>query len=122
MILDSRKPVTAVRLTHRLDYAKYKSGVDITEIFSTLRVSPTFHFPSSSLHCVRSPSYPKFTMFASSFVVLSVLGYALAFPQHYPRQDFSDQDLFDSCPGGPGSSKFERADRCTLVSAVNHTQ
>ncbi|OJT01647.1 hypothetical protein TRAPUB_7905 [Trametes pubescens] len=57
-------------------------------------------------------------MFATSFVVLSVLGFALAFPQHYPRQDFSDQDLFDSCPGGPGSSKFESADRCTLDSPI----
>ena len=33
-----------------------------------------------------------------------------------PRdQDFNDTDLFNSCPGGPGSDKLERADRCTLV-------
>ncbi|KAI0328328.1 hypothetical protein GY45DRAFT_1338209 [Cubamyces sp. BRFM 1775] len=38
-----------------------------------------------------------------------------------PRdQDFDDTDLFNSCPGGPGSDKLERADRCTLVNIVNN--
>ncbi|KAI0744796.1 hypothetical protein C8Q76DRAFT_13027 [Earliella scabrosa] len=37
-----------------------------------------------------------------------------------PRDDdgaahFDDKDLFDSCPGGPGSAKLVHADRCTLV-------
>ncbi|KAI0663678.1 hypothetical protein C8Q70DRAFT_1042359 [Cubamyces menziesii] len=34
--------------------------------------------------------------------------------------DFNDTDLFNSCPGGPGSDKLERADRCTLVNVVNN--
>ena len=40
-----------------------------------------------------------------------------------PRDDdgaahFDDKDLFDSCPGGPGSAKLVHADRCTLVGDI----
>ncbi|KAI0773020.1 hypothetical protein BD413DRAFT_611952 [Trametes elegans] len=34
--------------------------------------------------------------------------------------DFTDQDLLNSCPGGPGSDKFEHADRCTLTNVVDN--
>lgn len=47
---------------------------------------------------------------------------ATAFAYAVPRAGFarrdgdpSDADLLASCPGGPGSSVLERADRCTLV-------
>lgn len=64
-------------------------------------------------------------MFARSFFILSVLSSAFALYIDYPRgydaalgaRDDSpmDQDLLNSCPGGPGSSAVENADRCTLV-------
>ncbi|KAI0632433.1 hypothetical protein C8Q77DRAFT_1125696 [Trametes polyzona] len=54
-------------------------------------------------------------MLAAPLVVLSMVSSALALPRFSARdQGFNDQDLFDSCPGGPGSAHLERADRCTL--------
>lgn len=79
---------------------------------------PTFFFVLSS-------------MLASSFCLLSVLSSVavLALPsprlsgpggplamREYGGADFDESDLFNSCPGGSGSQKLERADRCTLVS------
>ncbi|OJT01646.1 hypothetical protein TRAPUB_7904 [Trametes pubescens] len=58
-------------------------------------------------------------MLTAHILALSVLGSALALPKFGSRQDFSDEDLFNSCPGGPGSSKFEKADRCTLDGPVD---
>ena len=67
-------------------------------------------------------------MLAVSFCVLSLMSSALALATNYPRgpggkliirdDDTTEQDLFDSCPGRPGSDKFKRADLCTLVSNV----
>ena len=68
-------------------------------------------------------------MLARPILLLSALsGIAFALPSNYKRgpgglltvrefggEDFDESDLFKSCPGGPGSSKLERADRCTLV-------
>ncbi|KAI0628273.1 hypothetical protein C8Q77DRAFT_1220937 [Trametes polyzona] len=65
-------------------------------------------------------------MFARSFIILSVLSTAFAL-YTYPRGTLesrddspSDQDLLNSCPGGPGSKKVERADRCTLINIKNN--
>ncbi|KAI0628305.1 hypothetical protein C8Q77DRAFT_1244792 [Trametes polyzona] len=58
-------------------------------------------------------------MLVAPLVVLSVLGSALAVPNLGARHDgFTDQDLLDSCPGGPGSKVFKHADRCTLREPV----
>ncbi|KAI0827658.1 hypothetical protein BC628DRAFT_1409594 [Trametes gibbosa] len=60
-------------------------------------------------------------MYTTPAVVLAVLGSALALPQFMPRDDapdFTDADLLASCPGGPGTKKLERADRCTLEDPV----
>ncbi|KAI0744771.1 hypothetical protein C8Q76DRAFT_606937 [Earliella scabrosa] len=60
----------------------------------------------------------------ASIVILSLLNVNLALSTCYSRGLVSmcarddkppDEDLFDSCPGGPGSDKLQRADRCTLV-------
>ncbi|KAI0350780.1 hypothetical protein OH77DRAFT_1430593 [Trametes cingulata] len=71
-------------------------------------------------------------MLASSIIFLSIVSSAFAVPGYYssgPRgmyrsrdaaPDFTDQDLFNSCPGGPGSKKLERADRCTLANIVDN--
>lgn len=107
----------------------YKARVDTTTILSTLRVhSPTFVFsfiPNfllllTALRAV-TPFHSLFTMLTAHILALSVLGSALALPKFGSRQDFTDEDLFNSCPGGPGSSKFEKADRCTLVSHTPQT-
>ncbi|KAI0363797.1 hypothetical protein BV20DRAFT_84730 [Pilatotrama ljubarskyi] len=65
-------------------------------------------------------------MIAGPAFVISLMGSALALSTHYPRggilsarQNPSDQDLLNACPGGSGSS-LERADRCTLVHIVNN--
>ncbi|KAI0671411.1 hypothetical protein C8Q78DRAFT_1069099 [Trametes maxima] len=70
-------------------------------------------------------------MFAGYFFLLSVLT-GSAFAAFIPyrsvasatfdrrTQDFNAQDLINSCPGGPGSDKFEKADRCTLVNVVQN--
>ncbi|KAI0752141.1 hypothetical protein C8Q74DRAFT_358708 [Fomes fomentarius] len=73
-------------------------------------------------------------MLARPFFIFSVLTSALALSTQYARArggkprvreyagaDFDEQDLFNSCPGGPGSQKLERADRCTLINIVNNT-
>ncbi|KAI0737461.1 hypothetical protein C8Q80DRAFT_1115130 [Daedaleopsis nitida] len=58
---------------------------------------------------------------ASTALSLSVPHYARARGPFYAREDSPpDQDLFDSCPGGPGSDKLERADKCTLINIVNN--
>lgn len=65
-------------------------------------------------------------MFARSFFILSVVSSAFAlYTNYYPRgydaalgaraDSPADQDLLNSCPGGPGSSAVEHADKCTLV-------
>ncbi|KAI0668052.1 hypothetical protein C8Q78DRAFT_269200 [Trametes maxima] len=64
-------------------------------------------------------------MFAKSALLLSAVTTVLALSTRYPldangrlviREDApSDQDLLNSCPGGPGSSNVEKADRCTLI-------
>ncbi|KAI0643540.1 hypothetical protein C8Q79DRAFT_1012815 [Trametes meyenii] len=70
-------------------------------------------------------------MFAARhFVVLAVVGSALALSTRYPRDangalvvrdsSPSDADLLSSCPGGPGSSDLKGADRCTLINIVNN--
>ncbi|OSC97285.1 hypothetical protein PYCCODRAFT_1419817 [Trametes coccinea BRFM310] len=68
-------------------------------------------------------------MLTAPIFVLSAIGSALAVSVPTSRdigklvtrdQDFTDTDLFNSCPGGPGSDKLERADRCTLVNIVNN--
>ncbi|KAL7278377.1 hypothetical protein ACG7TL_008357 [Trametes sanguinea] len=68
-------------------------------------------------------------MLTAPFFVLSAIGSALAVSVPTSRdigklvtrdQDFTDTDLFNSCPGGPGSDKLERADRCTLVNIANN--
>ncbi|EIW52213.1 uncharacterized protein TRAVEDRAFT_75286 [Trametes versicolor FP-101664 SS1] len=70
-------------------------------------------------------------MFARSFFILSVLSSTFAlYTNYYPRgydaalgaraDSPADQDLLNSCPGGPGSSAVEHADKCTLVNIVNN--
>ena len=61
-------------------------------------------------------------MFSRAFFTLALTTMALAatmFPSGglVGRDDGpqGDADLLSSCPGGPGSSDLERADRCTLV-------
>ncbi|KAI0643528.1 hypothetical protein C8Q79DRAFT_928639 [Trametes meyenii] len=64
-------------------------------------------------------------MFAKSALLLSAVTTVLALSTRYPldangrlviREDApTDQDLLNSCPGGPGSSNVENADRCTLI-------
>lgn len=68
-------------------------------------------------------------MLGRPFFILSILTSTLALSteyapardgklgaREYGGADFDEQDLFNSCPGGSGSQKLERADRCTLVS------
>ncbi|KAH9939355.1 uncharacterized protein BXZ73DRAFT_43795 [Epithele typhae] len=62
-------------------------------------------------------------MFSRALITLSFMTAAFA----VPTTDLSgrenspnDADLLASCPGGPGSSNVERADRCTLINIVNN--
>ncbi|KAI0752137.1 hypothetical protein C8Q74DRAFT_1211443 [Fomes fomentarius] len=41
--------------------------------------------------------------------------------REYGGADFDESDLFNSCPGGSGSQKLERADRCTLTNIAEGT-
>ncbi|KAI0751681.1 hypothetical protein C8Q80DRAFT_1158921, partial [Daedaleopsis nitida] len=74
--------------------------------------------------------------------LLSVLGATFALPADYAsthedsvydafpadglevrshQGKFGDSDLLASCPGGPGASSVERADRCTMINIVNNS-
>ncbi|KAH9920887.1 uncharacterized protein BXZ73DRAFT_91898 [Epithele typhae] len=61
-------------------------------------------------------------MIARALIPLSFVAAVLAVPTVLSlREDApTDSDLLASCPGGPGSSNIERADRCTLINIVNN--
>ncbi|KAK7007838.1 hypothetical protein R3P38DRAFT_3026372 [Favolaschia claudopus] len=59
---------------------------------------------------------------SSTLLIFVLLGHTLSAPTFLYIRDAqpSDNDLFASCPGGPGSKNVERADKCTLINIVNN--
>ena len=112
--------------------ARYKGSLDEARVFLT-RCSSVHPFigatPTQTHTLVLHSQSPPGTITAmlASIVVLSLLSVNLALATCYSRGLVSmcarddkppDEDLFDSCPGGPGSDKLQRADRCTLVGDI----
>ncbi|TBU43154.1 hypothetical protein BD309DRAFT_991203 [Dichomitus squalens] len=59
-------------------------------------------------------------MFVNAAFALSLLSATYALTIGRRDDQPSDADLLASCPGGPGSSVVEKADRCTLINIANN--